>query len=247
MQWRVGGDRGLALGRAGSLCCSRPCEPRAAACPRVASGLAGVAAGDHQPGCFRRRDAALCRVGLVHDRGLRPDGAPRTGAVFLVGFLFCQWVHGPLGTLFLTFLGDLVGGQGTLRGHTDMVHCVAAYPVTPGRCATASEDGTVRLWDCRASQTAAQTLTPPRPAAASTKSSPRLPWMACVDVDPGENFVVCGGGASLALWHTRGPTLVRSLASTSADGHAIHPQFVRFDGSQVGVLSVYRLALGERH
>lgn len=83
----------------------------------------------------------------------------------------------------------------SFRGHTDYVHCLA---LTGHQLASCSEDGTVRLWDLRKRENT-NVLTP---HLVDKVARPRLgKWIAAIDFT--EDWLLCGGGPSLSLWHTR--------------------------------------------
>ncbi|XP_041377015.1 THO complex subunit 6 homolog [Gigantopelta aegis] len=97
--------------------------------------------------------------------------------------------------------------ESTLTGHEDYVHCVCLK--NHGReCVSASEDGTCRIWDTRASLEAIHILEPYK---SEMCCRPQLgKWLACVDMDSSEDWLVCGGGPHLSMWH------MRSLSATTA-------------------------------
>jgi len=84
----------------------------------------------------------------------------------------------------------------TLEGHTNYLHGIYAMP-TSGRVCTASEDGTVKIWDVKTGQ-----------PTGTLEVSPGK-WVASVAVDPSETWLVCGGGAKdLSQFHL--PSLTKS-------------------------------------
>ncbi|XP_052801020.1 THO complex subunit 6 homolog [Mya arenaria] len=88
----------------------------------------------------------------------------------------------------------------TLSGHKDYIHCLCTK--NAGReCVTASEDGTVRIWDCRQGGEAVQILDPSSHEATARPSLGK--WVACVTCDVNEDWLVCGGAPHLSAWHLR--------------------------------------------
>lgn len=127
-----------------------------------------------------------------------------------------------------TYVYDVATQRETavLRGHTDYVHCVKAFPQSRHQLATGSEDGSVRLWDARTLRSTAQFV----PAAGN---GPHFrSWIACLDVNESEDWLVCGGGQPLSLWHLRAGTRA-GFFGPPGEGNA-HPQHVCFQDNEVG-------------
>lgn len=83
----------------------------------------------------------------------------------------------------------------SLQGHTDYIHCLS---LMGNQLASCSEDGTVRLWDLRTRENT-NILTP---QLVDKVARPRLgKWIGAVDFT--EDWLLCGGGPSLSLWHMR--------------------------------------------
>eukprot|EP00252_Welwitschia_mirabilis_P000438 TRINITY_DN10436_c0_g1_i1.p1 TRINITY_DN10436_c0_g1~~TRINITY_DN10436_c0_g1_i1.p1 ORF type:complete len:377 (-),score=71.80 TRINITY_DN10436_c0_g1_i1:22-1152(-) len=88
------------------------------------------------------------------------------------------------------------------KGHSDYLHCIAARP-SQNQVITGSEDGTVRLWDCRSSQCIA--ILDPFMAIKVTAQSKLSPWVSCVALDTSENWLASGcGGNCITLWNLPG-------------------------------------------
>lgn len=82
-----------------------------------------------------------------------------------------------------------------MRGHTDYIHCLA---IMDNQLASCSEDGSVRLWDLRKKENT-NVLTP---HLVDKVARPRLgKWIGAIDFT--EDWLLCGGGPSLSLWHMR--------------------------------------------
>eukprot|EP00038_Savillea_parva_P022687 m.38330 g.38330 ORF g.38330 m.38330 type:complete len:381 (+) comp5641_c0_seq1:63-1205(+) len=110
---------------------------------------------------------------------------------------------------------------GQLSGHSDMVLSVTVFPRTSRRYATASEDGTVKLWDAR-QRSATDTLDPTAALAADDRHrehKSRGRWIASVAVDATGTWMACGGGVVGTVWHTKTKTLTAALMSTSNRSH----------------------------
>ncbi|XP_011175555.1 THO complex subunit 6 homolog [Solenopsis invicta] len=82
-----------------------------------------------------------------------------------------------------------------MQGHTDYIHCLA---IMDNQLASCSEDGSVRLWDLRKKENT-NILTP---HLVDKVARPRFgKWIGAVDFT--EDWLLCGGGPSLSLWHMR--------------------------------------------
>ncbi|NXN99766.1 THOC6 protein, partial [Rhinopomastus cyanomelas] len=97
---------------------------------------------------------------------------------------------------------DLETGAFTLelRGHRDYVHCLALRDQSP-QCLSGGEDGTVRLWDLR-SGTEVQVIEVHKYEECSRPQNGK--WIRCLATD--SDWMVCGGGPALTLWHLRSVT-----------------------------------------
>uniref|UniRef100_A0A182PVV6 Uncharacterized protein n=1 Tax=Anopheles epiroticus TaxID=199890 RepID=A0A182PVV6_9DIPT len=81
------------------------------------------------------------------------------------------------------------------HGHTDYIHCVTGCA---SKLATASEDGTVLLWDSRQKNSYAK-VEPHKKSA--LRRSEFGNWQGTVAMT--EDWLVCGGGPRFSLWHLR--------------------------------------------
>lgn len=97
---------------------------------------------------------------------------------------------------------DLETGTFTqaLRGHTDYIHCLALRERSP-EVLSGGEDGAVRLWDLRTAKEA-QTIEVYKHEECSRPHNGR--WIGCLATD--SDWMVCGGGPALTLWHLRSST-----------------------------------------
>ncbi|XP_069739077.1 THO complex subunit 6-like [Phaenicophaeus curvirostris] len=96
---------------------------------------------------------------------------------------------------------DLETGTFTheLRGHQDYVHCLALRG--PHQCLSGGEDGSVRLWDLR-SGSQVQVIEVHKYPECSRPQHGK--WIRCLATD--SDWMVCGGGPALTLWHLRSVT-----------------------------------------
>ncbi|XP_036594534.1 THO complex subunit 6 homolog isoform X2 [Trichosurus vulpecula] len=97
---------------------------------------------------------------------------------------------------------DLETGTFTraLRGHSDYIHCLALRERSP-EVLSGSEDGTVRLWDLRTGEEV-QTIEVYRHEECARPQNGK--WIGCLATD--SDWMVCGGGPALTLWHLRSAT-----------------------------------------
>lgn len=96
------------------------------------------------------------------------------------------------------------------EGHTDYIHSLSTVD---GKLASASEDGSVRLWDSRSSQF----LDVIYPHKNDEIKRPEFGnWIGAVCMN--DDWLVCGGGPSLSLWHLRMMNPLRVLSGTEDKG-----------------------------
>ncbi|XP_053987438.1 THO complex subunit 6 homolog [Hylaeus anthracinus] len=82
-----------------------------------------------------------------------------------------------------------------LQGHSDYIHCLS---LMGNQLASCAEDGTVRFWDLRKEEITNQ-LTP---YMVNKLARPWIgKWIGAVDIT--EDWMLCGGGPNLSLWHMR--------------------------------------------
>jgi len=99
-------------------------------------------------------------------------------------------------------------------GHTDYVHCVTMR-TNEQQFLSASEDGSVRLWDVRVSgDGSVHTVEPYRHV--DCERGQHGKWIACVCVDKADDWMVCGGGPSLSMWHLRAMSLTAVFLTPAA-------------------------------
>ncbi|KAM6453054.1 THO complex subunit 6 isoform 1-T1 [Liasis olivaceus] len=86
------------------------------------------------------------------------------------------------------------------QGHTDYIHCLALREQLR-ECLSGSEDGTVRLWDLRTGGQV-QSIEVHKYEECSRPQNGK--WISCLATD--SDWMVCGGGPALTLWHLRSVT-----------------------------------------
>lgn len=120
----------------------------------------------------------------------------------------------------------------SLRGHTDYIHSVALRS-SAQQCLSASEDGTVRLWDTRAGDREAVHIIEPQKNESCAR--PKIgKWIGCVAVDKADDWMVCGGGPALCLWHLRSlsPTTVFATPNTGVNFAMFHDDAIISSGGE---------------
>ncbi|XP_072705266.1 THO complex subunit 6 isoform X2 [Ciconia boyciana] len=115
---------------------------------------------------------------------------------------------------------DLETGTFTheLRGHRDYVHCLALREQLP-QCLSGGEDGTVRLWDLR-SGSQVQLIEVHKYEECSRPQNGK--WIRCLATD--SDWMVCGGGPALTLWHLRSVTPTTVFPLSSCQHHVLFHQ-----------------------
>ncbi|ELT98754.1 hypothetical protein CAPTEDRAFT_224884 [Capitella teleta] len=120
-----------------------------------------------------------------------------------------KFVHNENGSQLLGGCGDhqvhmwdVESGShvGTLEGHTNYIHDLAVRG-NSNECISASEDGTVRIWDLRSRGQAQHVMQPNQHNLCVRPQYGK--FITCVAVDKSDNLMVCGGGPRLCLWHLR--------------------------------------------
>ncbi|XP_026747651.1 THO complex subunit 6 [Trichoplusia ni] len=106
----------------------------------------------------------------------------------------------------------------TFKGHTDYIHSVSGKNQ---QLITASEDGTVKLWDSRTGSSHNKL----EPHTNSKVSRPDVgKWMGSAAI--GDDWIVCGGGPRVALWHLRS---LDAVTVFDIPDHGIHVSFFHDD------------------
>ncbi|XP_008328578.1 THO complex subunit 6 homolog [Cynoglossus semilaevis] len=100
--------------------------------------------------------------------------------------------------------------KSVLKGHTDYIHCVCVRE-RESEILSGGEDGAVRIWDSRTGTV----LSCISVFKYQECARPQLgKWISCLATD--SDWMVCGGGPSLSLWHLRSqsPTSVFPLSNS---------------------------------
>ncbi|MEE6522370.1 hypothetical protein FKM82_020884 [Ascaphus truei] len=87
-----------------------------------------------------------------------------------------------------------------LEGHQDYIHCLALRD-QQRECVSGSEDGSVRLWDLRSGTQTHKIEVYKYEECARPQYGK---WISCLATD--SDWMVCGGGPMLTLWHLRSVT-----------------------------------------
>ncbi|KYO39048.1 THO complex subunit 6 homolog [Alligator mississippiensis] len=105
-----------------------------------------------------------------------------------------------------------------LRGHTDYIHCLALRDQFH-ECLSGSEDGSVRHWDLRTGGQV-QAIEVHKYEECSRPQYGK--WIRCLATD--SDWMVCGGGPALTLWHLRSVTPTTVFPLAPAQHHAMFYQ-----------------------
>lgn len=85
----------------------------------------------------------------------------------------------------------------TFSGHTNYIHCLDGNS-SMGQIVSASEDGTVRMWDIRQKKSSGK-LEPHRKEQLNRPEHGK--WQGTVSFN--DDWLVCGGGPRFSMWHLR--------------------------------------------
>ncbi|XP_071945169.1 THO complex subunit 6 homolog isoform X2 [Antedon mediterranea] len=128
---------------------------------------------------------------------------------------------------------DLESGtlKDTFSGHSDYIHCVALFN-NSNQFVSSSEDGSVRIWDCRGGREAQHVMEPYKHEECCRPQIGR--WVSCVSVDPGDDWLVCGGGVALSTWHLRSlsTTCIYNIGNSSPQCLQFHDDLIYCGGTQ---------------
>ncbi|XP_065346686.1 THO complex subunit 6 homolog [Cloeon dipterum] len=98
----------------------------------------------------------------------------------------------------------------TFEGHDDYVHSVSNFG---GKILSASEDGSARIWDPRRKKEVHTVV----PYKRDSLARPTLgKWLGAASFN--DDWLVCGGGPFLSLWHLRSMTLAETFTCMDDQG-----------------------------
>lgn len=115
-----------------------------------------------------------------------------------------------------------------LTGHQDYIHCLKLSNSQSSLIYSGSEDGSVRIWDIRSSNESISVILPFKKP--TIERSQFGKWIGSLDVSPNGEWLVCGGGPSLSMWHLRSNKFVHVI---DTPGVSYVTQFLRHDPSNV--------------
>ncbi|KAL3532644.1 hypothetical protein ACH5RR_006165 [Cinchona calisaya] len=107
------------------------------------------------------------------------------------------------------------------KGHSDYLHCIVAR-TSRSQIITGSEDGTVRIWDCKSGK-CIRRIDPGNDM--NLKDS--RPYISCIALDESESWLACGSGRSLSLWNLAACECVSRISTNASI------QDVLFDSNQI--------------
>ncbi|CAK8682721.1 THO complex subunit 6 homolog [Clavelina lepadiformis] len=108
--------------------------------------------------------------------------------------------------------------------HTEYIHDI---DLLGDGIVTASEDGSVKIWDSRSNSCTGTFL----PHANSQLNRPEVgKWVSCVTADPNGEWLAFGGGPHTSLWHVKSSSLVSVLDVENSEGNdsCFTPNTVRY-------------------
>ncbi|KAK9142298.1 hypothetical protein Syun_011698 [Stephania yunnanensis] len=83
----------------------------------------------------------------------------------------------------------------TFKGHSDYLHCIVARN-SSSQIITGSEDGTVRMWDCKSGK-CTYVINPQKNVKLKAASS----WISCIALDISENWLAFSTDRSISIWN----------------------------------------------
>ncbi|CAL1283171.1 unnamed protein product [Larinioides sclopetarius] len=118
-----------------------------------------------------------------------------------------------------------------LEGHSDYIHCVDLGHSNQ-ECVTGSEDGSVRVWDSRKGGNAVHVLEPHKHQIANRPEFGK--WIGCLALDSSDDWLVCGGGPHLCVWHLRSlaPSTQLLKPQVTSNVVAFHEDMIISGGSE---------------
>ncbi|KAI4872616.1 hypothetical protein NFI96_024578 [Prochilodus magdalenae] len=112
--------------------------------------------------------------------------------------------------------------KSVLQGHTDYIHCLALKE-REGEILSGGEDGAVRIWDSRTGQ-AVHCIEVFKYEECARPQFGK--WISCLETD--SDWMLCGGGPSLSLWHLRSMSPTSVFPLTGCQREAVFYQDMIF-------------------
>lgn len=107
----------------------------------------------------------------------------------------------------------------TLSRHTDYVHDLALASNNT-QLYSAGEDGSVLCWDVRSLQREVFHI---EPFKREELQRPRFgKWIGCVALEAGDEWLLCGGGPNLCVWHVPTSSPATPLVELARPAHVAH-------------------------
>ncbi|XP_046855243.1 THO complex subunit 6 homolog [Xenia sp. Carnegie-2017] len=105
------------------------------------------------------------------------------------------------------------------QGHTDYIQCLALRE-TNNEIFSASEDGTVRVWDCKNRSNKENHCIKPNENEDICRVSFGK-WISCLALSSTQDWMACGGGPRLSLWHLSSYTCTSVMDTPESTQHAV--------------------------
>ncbi|KAH9376470.1 hypothetical protein HPB48_006555 [Haemaphysalis longicornis] len=113
----------------------------------------------------------------------------------------------------------VLSGKSTLTRHTDYVHDLALASNNV-QLYSAGEDGAVLCWDIRSLR---REIFHIEPSKHEELQRPRFgKWIGCVGLDTSDEWLVCGGGPTLCIWHIPMSSPATPLTDLAKPAHVAH-------------------------
>ena len=126
-----------------------------------------------------------------------------------------------------------------LSGHQDYIHSLKFAEDHIPMLYSASEDGSVRSWDLRTPKEPISVILPFKRGSLERPHFGK--WIGALDVSPNCEWLVCGGGPKLSVWHLRSNKCIHVIDSPNVAHVAQYlpsdPSSIMFagNGNQVSI------------
>lgn len=136
---------------------------------------------------------------------------------------------------------DLVAQKlkGKFTGHVDYVHCLGKTNSSnndgKNEVWSGGEDGLVLAWDTRRGGEPVRRFEPAKNELCSRPSFGK--WIGCVAIDGNDEWMICGGGPDLSMWHLRSMSCTQTFPTVDccAMSAAIHEDIILSGGTEAAV------------